>query len=150
MCSIQASLPQEGVPLARLFPLLMGHRLHIFAGGHASLPAEYFGKIIGVGKAGGLRHIGHRDVLSPEQELGILNAQVGDISPGRNAGFSGEGANQMGFGHLQPLGQFVQPLQEGEFRLDNAHRSLIRGGSGPSAPSSWRAVGPLIRLVSMV
>ena len=72
MCGILL-LPQEGVPAEGLFSFLARQTFDVFAGGDTGLPTEHLGKIIGIGKAGSLGHIGDGGVFSPEQKLGVLH-----------------------------------------------------------------------------
>ena len=108
----------------------------VFAGGQAGLPAEDLGEVVGVGEAGGLRHIADGGVRVPEEELGVFDPHAGDVLAGGGADLLGEHPAQMGGGDLQALRQFVHALQEGELLLDDGHGGLHQGGPGvhPEGP----------------
>ena len=75
-------LPEKGPPTGGEPAVLVGQALQILTGRHAGFPAEHLGKIVGVGKAGGLCHIGDGGVLPLEQELGMFHPKMGDVPSG--------------------------------------------------------------------
>ena len=95
MCGIRL-LPQEGVPAEERFFFLARQTFDVFAWGDTGLPTEHFGKVIGIGKAGGLGHISDGGVFPPEQKFGVLHPQMCDVPSGGDAGLLGEAADQVG------------------------------------------------------
>ena len=95
-CAVSCLLPQEGGPAKGRFSFLARQTFDVFAGGDPGFPAEHLGKVIGIGKAGGLGYIGDGGVFAPEEKLGILHSQMSNVPSGRDAGLLGEAADEVG------------------------------------------------------
>ena len=95
MCGILL-LPQEGVPTEGLLSFLARQTFDVFAGGDTGLPTEHLGKVIGIGKAGGFRHIRNGRVFPPKEKLGIFHPQMCNIPSWGDASLLGEAADQVG------------------------------------------------------